>query len=773
MPFVLAFLSGFAALVLELSWSRQVGVLLGHTVNSASVVLTSMFLGMALGYLVGAKLTAKYCSLRTYGIAEVFVGTWTFIVPLLLRFVERFIETGDPATAGRELLLWVVVMAVLLPGTIAMGATLPLLTSSLKPGHSSRSLTSIYAVNTAGAFAGVVVASFWLLITAGITGASQIAGLQLIMVGLIALTLSYSGQKTRWKNEEQTGSNRSYFSSIELIVLAGVSGFGVLALETYYIRLFSLVLHNSTYTFSAVLAVTLLSLALGARLAGLIDKPNRRRSALVIISAIGAVSVPLSPVVFIRCTGLEYFTFGETFASYMLGVFGLMILVMGVPLVVLGMLLPLVWSEFLELHGHHVPKTVGVVTSVNAVGAAIGSALTSLVMLPQLGLTATALVIALPYATYAGLKLVSRHRMLSTLFIGMFVVVGCLFQLVMEDNLSWQIKPDESLLKRWESRYGLIDVIKSAEGVLKVRQNLHYRYGSTGHESSRAYKQSRLPLLLHGNPQEVLFLGLGSGLTAGGAVDFPGVRQATIVELIPEVIEAARLLSSSNYGVVDDPRFKMQVGDARHFLSTQSTSFDVIVSDLFVPWESETGYLYTVEHYERAKSRLKQNGLFCQWIPLYQLGSFEFEVIADSFAKVFPDVSLWWGNIDSRRPIVALVGSMKLKQPDEAKIQTALGQLYEKRPVDQSLRSIADIQSLYLGNWGLRRGTPLNTDEHPLIEFTTPASQMSNRLLKNESFLRYYDEVLSKLPDSHPLLFPGFKEVRAAEKQRHRLQLSR
>ena len=53
--------------------------------------------------------------------------------------------------------------------------------------------------------------------------------------------------------------------------------------------------------------------------------------------------------------------------------------------------------------------------------------------------------------------------------------------------------------------------------------------------------------------------------------------------------------------MLDDPRVTVVVDDARHYLARTDLRFDVIVSDLFVPWESRTGYLYTVEHYRAAR----------------------------------------------------------------------------------------------------------------------------------------------------------------------------
>ena len=110
------------------------------------------------------------------------------------------------------------------------------------------------------------------------------------------------------------------------------------------------------------------------------------------------------------------------------------------------------------------------------------------------------------------------------------------------------------------------------------------------------YRQAHLPLLLYPQPHDVAFLSLGTGLTAAAAVAHEPLNLITIVELIPEVVDAARLLSDANFGKVDHPKVRIDIDNARHFLQGTNQYFDVVVSDLFVPWESETGYLYTVEY---------------------------------------------------------------------------------------------------------------------------------------------------------------------------------
>ena len=152
---------------------------------------------------------------------------------------------------------------------------------------------------------------------------------------------------------------------------------------------------------------------------------------------------------------------------------------------------------------------------------------------------------------------------------------------------------DELFLTRRESAYGWIDVTRSKDNdAWYIRQNLHYRLGGTGATAMRERRQARLPMLLHPDPEQVLFLGMGTGVTAAGAVQHRETERIEIVELIADVTDAARELGERNDHVLDNDQVHVTTDDARHFLLGTDQRLDVIVSDLFVPWESETGYLY-------------------------------------------------------------------------------------------------------------------------------------------------------------------------------------
>jgi spermidine synthase len=197
----------------------------------------------------------------------------------------------------------------------------------------------------------------------------------------------------------------------------------------------------------------------------------------------------------------------------------------------------------------------------------------------------------------------------------------------------------------------------------------------------------------------------------------------------------------------------MVINDARHYLYATPRQFDVIVSDLFVPWHSQTGYLYTVEHYQAARRRLKPGGIFCQWLPLYQLGPREFEMIANSFATVFPQTTLWRGELSGDSPLMALVGSEQPLTLGAGALAARLATLSEPpwRKADVLGGSVDDLLTLYAGDWPSATATDaaaaqLNTDDHPRVEFLAPVSNRQQVTLSGARLKRYYTDRLLWLP---------------------------
>ncbi|MBE7465187.1 MAG: fused MFS/spermidine synthase [Planctomycetes bacterium] len=735
LAFILFFCSGAAALVYEVSWARQFGDAFGHTVQSSALVLFSYLGGLALGYgLAGRRASRR--PLAAYGALELGAAAWACAVPTLLGCLAASpLGSPDPGPwALRAGLRAACSFALLLPATAALGATWPRMAAYLTP----RWLGWGYAFNTAGALAGTLLATVYLLPVAGVRTSSFLAAGAAAGCGLAALALSHMTREAPPAADEPAPETLPN-GAAGWLALAALSGFALLALQVLYLRLFSLVFHNSTYTFGVVLAVFLLALAAGTALVAAIGSRAAPAKLAALASGAGAVAVVLSIGLFIRLTGFKYVqTGGGSLMDYLWSASRLVVVVVLPPVTLLGMLLPLVWRAC--------PGQVGGLTAANALASAAGALAASFVLLPGVGLWGAFAMLAGAYALASGSLLLSRGRrwVLLVLLTALGAVLGWTWATIQHTSA---LRPGDTLLRRWESAYGWIDVVRQADESLAIRQNLHYSFGSSKRSVARNYRQGHLPLLLHGEPAEVVFLGLGTGQTAAAALSHDAPRGIVVAELIPEVVEAARLMHATNLGLVDHPRVTVAVEDGRRFLHGQTKRFDVIVSDLFVPWESQTGYLYTVEHYRAARRALKPGGLFCQWLALYQLGPDDFETIADSFASVFPHVTLWWAEPRLNVAVLGLVGSDRA--PDLAQACAARADLAARAQSvrgDPHLGSDGTMRALFIGRWTPRRPDRLNTDEHPRVEFAAPVSHAEDRQLYDELLRAYIDEVLSKLP---------------------------
>jgi spermidine synthase len=403
-------------------------------------------------------------------------------------------------------------------------------------------------------------------------------------------------------------------------------------------------------------------------------------------------------------------------------------------------------------------------TAVSTVAGAAGSLAASF-LLPLAGLWGSFAGIVALYLLIAMAVIVQRQQWWEVPLLALLACLGLGFTWDML-QVETTLQSGDKLLRRWESAYGWIDAVELKDGSRYVRQNLHYGFGSSRNSVQRDYRQGHLPLLLHGQARDVLFLGMGTGQTAAAALKHEELQSITVVELIPEAVEAARYLKETNRGLVDHPRVEIQVNDARRFLRGSGRQFDVIVSDLFVPWESHTGYLYTVEHYQAGRASLRPGtpgkepgGLFCQWLPLYQMGQADFELIANSFAEVFPHTTLWWVRTNANSPVLGLIGS---EQPIVF-AQTAAANGYVEHHPHSGLQDdwLADgnaILSSYIGSLPTEKlGTSrlLNTDEHPRVEFSAPIAHVDNRKLRGGRMRTYFQEVLSQLPQTG-LVVDGF-----------------
>ena len=220
---------------------------------------------------------------------------------------------------------------------------------------------------------------------------------------------------------------------------------------------------------------------------------------------------------------------------------------------------------------------------------------------------------------------------------------------------------------------------------------------STGGDMPTQQLSGQLPVLIadHQKPDTIpaLVIGLASGITAAETFA-AGATDLTVVELEPAVVEASAYFKDYNHEIVQHPNTRLIVGDARAHLAQTDARYRVIISEPSNPWITGVSNLFTVEYWRLGRSRLHQDGVFCQWVQLYNMPPEAFRSLIRSFLSVFPKVWLF-ETIPGADVLLIAAPSLPTDLPQEP----LLG--------PQELQRLAD-------------GAPLNTDDKPWIEFEAP-----------------------------------------------------
>ena len=184
--FLLFFFSGFAALVYQIAWQRSLFTLLGSNTESTTIIVTVFMLGLGCGALAGGWLSHA-CAGRlptVFALLEAVTGIYGFASLAIIKGVAAFDMTTQAVTV-------LLAMAVLLPPTLLMGASLPLLTAYLnrRYANAGRSVAALYLCNTLGA-AGASFLTVWVLFPhLGLSGTVYGAGTLNLVVGAAAFFL--------------------------------------------------------------------------------------------------------------------------------------------------------------------------------------------------------------------------------------------------------------------------------------------------------------------------------------------------------------------------------------------------------------------------------------------------------------------------------------------------------------------------------------------------------------------------------------------------------
>ncbi len=652
---VLFGLSGIAGLGYQVSWTRMFSVGLGHEMPGLLAVVTAFFAGLALGGLLcDRRVSRSAVPGRWYAVLELIIGGWAILLAFAAPWLNEqaaLLIGPEPSPMRQWLVAFLLPLVALLPATAAMGGTLPAIDRlAARLAGRGTTLAGVYAANTLGAMLGILLTAMVLIPAIGLRGTVLgLAGLN-IACGLAMWLGPAADERSRPAVEHAFADPPSRGRLAAALAATGLLG---LAYEVAGVRVIAQVLENTVYTYALTVAVYLGGTAIGA--AAWHRWGEHRRftgpagfliGGLAFAVATGTMLMlatePVHAAVRSALTGL----IGRGPAS-LAGETAVAMMIFGPPTLLMG-----ATFSHLVLAARRPEGGVGRAAAVNTLAAALAPALVGVLLIPTIGGRWTLALIALGYV--ALLPLVAGGgggglRRAHLLLPGLAVLLA-----LMPIDLSLVRPPHGMRFMPGGVREGVMATVAVAEDdrgdrVLKV--NNQFNMGGTRF-SFGDRRQGHIPMLLHPDPRRVLLLGVGSGLTAG-ATTLHGDPEVTAVELVPEVVGFLPAFDPANRLADID---RVVVADARRFVRADEAAYDVIVADLFHPARDGAGALYTREHFAAIRDRLAEGGLFCQWLPLYQIDAPVLAMIVRSFRDVFPEADAWLGTYNPQTPILGLIG---------------------------------------------------------------------------------------------------------------------
>jgi spermidine synthase len=492
---------------------------------------------------------------------------------------------------------------------------------------------------------------------------------------------------------------------------AALSGFTALGAEVVWTRQLSLLFGASVYTFSLILTVFLAGLGLGGWAGA-----RRVRRGSDVRQALGIVQLLLvAAIAFGAWAIVNVLPQWQPTTSFLPGVRATPALAFAYDAARAGFaMLPatLLWGASFPLLLAAAPavtlsRHVAWVNAANTLGALAGALALTAVGIPEFGshVSQQVLVVLAAISSLIVLWPLPQRAPLS----GAVVVATVAAVLVVPAVPSRLIAYGRSV-GSWDSIKNVLYLAEGStasvavtEGIGGARQ-FHIAGKVEASDMDIDMRLERMlghvPALLHPNPQSILIVGVGAGVTAGALSIHPEVERIVVCEIERVVPASARqYFGTENHHVFDDPRVELIFDDARHFLQTTDEKFDIITSDPIHPWVRGAATLYSLEYLQLVRDHLTPGGIVTQWIPLYETDEASVKSEIATFAQVFPDTTLW--NPDLLEEGYDLVGLGRVSPApiSEAAInqRLAASARVQTSMADVALPNAASILSTYAG----------------------------------------------------------------------------
>ncbi|MBN2369631.1 MAG: fused MFS/spermidine synthase [Vicinamibacteria bacterium] len=770
----LFFLSGALALLYEIVWLRRLHLTVGVSIFAIGAVVSAFMLGLSFGSRWASRSgMLRDSPLKTYAWLEIGVALYALAFPLVIEQIEALYPVLYRLLAVRHLALtasrFCLAFIVLLPPTFLMGASLPAIAQAAfaPAGRLAHRVAWLYALNAVGGAAGTLAAGFVMIERLGVIASLHVGvwGSFLVAAGAYALArhpayrerleAQKAALSARKQKRRQSTRDRPRQRLVALATAAAfTAGLVSLAAEIVWTRALVFFIHNSTYAFSAILAVYLLGVAAGA--SGVSRFVRGSANALRVLAAVTAaasLSLLVAIAVYrhlpeiapllagkhrldpVLSGGSEAAVLVWSWSAALLMIFGQVAATLFLPALLLGAVFPLT-IKIVESPGGGAAAVVGRLYAINAFGSVAGIMLGTFLLVAFYGTRGALLLLAwLPapivlWALWTGTTANRARTAFASLFMAALAIGGL------------AAAPRGFYRDLFQRRFGR--VVWFSEGISETVAVCDHPDGSRwiqfsdgrGASGTRSFQggwlYAHLPLLLHPAPESAAVVCFGTGNTLGAA-SLHRLKSLDGIELSPEVVKAAHLFARTNHDVANNKNVRLIIEDGRNYLLATDKRYDVITEEPPLVHTAGVVHLYSKDFYELCSRRLTENGILAVWLATWELETQELQMLVRAFVDVFPYASVWdcahpyeWLLIGSKRPPAIDLGALSSRMAEPA-IAADLARIEAEHG---GIRTPADLLSLHLrGRAALidfaGAVSPV-TDDKTVVDFTTPRHARAN-----------------------------------------------
>ena len=744
--------SGFAGLIYESIWSHYLKLFLGHAAYAQTLVLTIFMGGMALGAWLAAGVSRRLSNpLYGYAAVELVLGVAALSFDGVFRGMQGWIfdglipALGDPGLV--DVAKWILSALIILPQSMLLGATFPMMSAGIirqYPSIPGSALGWLYFTNSLGASVGVLASGFLLIDWLGLPGTLMTAGL---INFLLALGVYVLGRGTAAMQTPPTDVvQRAGHPDVLRLVLAAalLTGMASFLYEIGWIRMLSLVLGSATHSFEFMLSAFIFGLAVGSFwIRNRIDTLSHPLRTLgwiqVAMAGFALLSLPLYMHTFEAMAGFWHAVQSSDGGYVLFNLFSytLCFLLMLPATVCAGMTLPLMTA--ILLRGGHGEASIGRVYAANTVGAIAGILLAVHIVMPVFGLRQVVIAGAVVDVLLGfwllrvdgGLLPWRRRTALVAFAVGAAAILATVqFDPKVTGSGVYRLgqsRLNGEILFHVDGKTASVDVARYDDGTISIATNGKVDAGlnltgKAGPDDYTMIMLALLPAAMHPEARTAAVIGMGSGTSSHMLLHNPRLERVDTIEIEPAMVEGARHFGKATHKVYDDPRSFIHIEDAKTYFARAGQRYDLILSEPSNPWVSGIASLFSIEFYDQVKRYLSHDGLFVQWLHLYEINQPLIATVMNALGDRFDDYVMYANNGDD----IMIVAKANGRVPEldgwifnNLDFDQPLNRLGMKDVSDLELRRIGGKQVLqpYFQSFGM----PANSDYFPVLD------QHSNR----------------------------------------------